>query len=413
MLKKLAAAAAVLMLMGAAAQAAEFYDDLEIRGNRVNEVDSCAYVRALEGEFGGVFGAEPEVSGDSVVLSRNGTVLKMTAGSDEAELNGGRLALSDAPFKDEEGAVWLPAREVIAALGGHALYRDNMSSYNSMSAVYGDDVHAASGMIGDSFNNWTITLPDGFYYVTDSVDANRMYICDFDGIYLTVIMGDEARRGAGSDRLEDYLRRREVYHNDSSVSFYKDYLVSGEVYCAPTQEKRDRLNAIIDSFKPYFEDGAEDISCINSEGTAWSYNNKRLGIAFDIPLGWDTGEGTLQSLFTSPYIPYIRSISAGHYYGSWLRVWGEAYPGIDAEKYIKRMSYMGISAEKYAPGKAAAWDGDAYLSDKGDEKTFILGGENCAYVLRFSVRDYENEEYAAELDEAVKSVLGTLRLSPP
>ena len=436
MLKKMIISAALILAMSAAAQAAEFYDDLEILTGYTELKDGCTYMYASPSEINNYamshlntdfekFGIGIKFDDDTVTLRRSGRELVFTPDVPEGMLDGERYVFKHTPYSGRDGKVFIPLREVVELFGGRIMYRDLGYTVNKVLAFYGEDMYEVSGAVGDSYNNWTLTLPEGFYCMTDSVDSDKVYICDFDGISLKIAMGGEwGMNEPLSVNLDSYLMRREIYHNDNSSSYYSDYLVEGVVYTAPTQEKRDKLNRIIDSFKPQYTEGAKDLSYANADRSAWDYNNKRLGIAFDMPIKWDTDGGRLHMKIYTPYENPPR-FNAGFSYGSMLHMSDEVCRGITAkeltEESEKKAEYYSAAlpemTETVIEGRVV------YLSEHEIEvggnsriqRDYLVDDGKNTHVISFYVYDTnaEHDAVCAEMEAVIPEVMRTIRLSEP
>ena len=71
-----------------------------------------------------------------------------------------------------ERNICIPARMTAEFFGYHLKYED--WSYNRLGSpeitlMSGDDLREVSGVVGNSYFKWSISLPDGFFAYSDSI----------------------------------------------------------------------------------------------------------------------------------------------------------------------------------------------------------------------------------------------------
>jgi len=419
MLKKIIAAAAAILLMGAAAQAAEFYQDLEVAGSYVTVIDGCAYMSAHDA--GAAIRAHR--SEDCWCFAHGKNELKLREGSYEAELDGKSVTLSHTLVATEGENVLYPARDVAEALGGHVAFVDPDYLYT----VFGKNVEEVSGETGDRLNGWTLTLPEGFYFMSPDLTTDNVTVTNFNGINLDIDKTDVNYRGytdAYSGELDGYLIRTEPVTTDKGGSF----MLIGKISSNATQENRDTLNAIIDSFKPYFADGAKDVSHLNEDGTKLLYNDPAEGIACELPSDrqYNTrggGSWTRISAAFGRYENYNKVLSlkaekcdlqANFAYFS------EAGAEDMYNRIIRWIDYM-PEAEAVDRRVTDVNGHTAYIvkvmDNNEDPAEFILiDNENvtsCIIIAPAYIRESDPEKISAAIDEAAGQILAGLKLSAP
>ena len=245
-MKKLTVSAllAGALVFGTAA-GADYYNDLETNSGDpipiVDIRDGIGFVRASQYSMP-FFDIELNAE-ENFVFSRGGDELCITPGSVTALFNGETVTMPGAPYL-EDGELYVPIRFLCDTFDIRLAFSDK--TYPEKVTLYaGKDVQPMSGLIGDSFNNWSITIPEGWYYYPDSVDGSTATFNTFNGMRVAIAMIDPADpTSPSSTGLEDYLLRREVFTGADG----RKYIVQGEIYSHPTAEARAQLNAVIDSF---------------------------------------------------------------------------------------------------------------------------------------------------------------------
>ena len=411
-MKKLTASAllAGALVFGTAA-GAEYYNDLETNSGDpipiVDIRDGIGFVRASQYRMP-FFDIEMNEE-ENFVFSRGGDELCITPGSVTALFNGETVTMPGAPYL-EDGELYVPIRFLCDTFDIHLAFSDK--TYPEKVTLYaGKDVQPMSGLIGDSFNNWSITIPEGWYYYPDSVDGSTATFNTFNGMRVAIAMIDPADpTSPSSTGLEDYLLRREVFTGADG----RKYIVQGEIYSHPTAEARAQLNAVIDSFAVGFSDGAHDVSNISEDGTRWEMTSFRPGIAFDIPLGWDTYEDW-------------RGKWAGYEYGENIEVRTNVYADITFDQMIDRIiftgeytgteinippftefSYNGYDVTMFESNWQSSYDLDFFVEGLGNVYNFTVSTDSYQY-------DFESlpESFKEKAKESMYMILDSLKLSDP
>lgn len=411
-MKKLTASAllAGALVFGTAA-GAEYYNDLETNSGDpipiVDIRDGIGFVRASQYSMP-FFDIELNAE-ENFVFSRGGDELCITPGSVTALFNGETVTMPGAPYL-EDGELYVPIRFLCDTFDIRLAFSDK--TYPEKVTLYaGKDVQPMSGLIGDSFNNWSITIPEGWYYYPDSVDGSTATFNTFNGMRVAIAMIDPADpTSPSSTGLEDYLLRREVFTGADG----RKYIVQGEIYSHPTAEARAQLNAVIDSFAVGFSDGAHDVSNISEDGTRWEMTSFCPGISFDIPLGWDTYDDW-------------RGGWAGYEYGEGIEVRAKIYADITFEQIIDRVrftseyagididipqftevSYNGYDIITYEGEYPLSYELEFYVEDFGNLYVFTVSTDSYEY-------DFESlpESFKAKAKESMYMILDSLRLSDP
>ena len=275
-------------VFGAAAEA-EFYNDFEYDRIPVEAVrDGVGYVA-----FGDYFDMpflKARADGDGYVVYGDGYTLEVTPGTSAAVFNGESIELPAAPYVSEHG-LCMPARAMFSLAEVYVAYDDiSVPAFGSVLKLYsGSGITPVSGTLTDSMYGWSISVPDGFFYMTDSADTDTAYLDNFNGIRFGIKVyspGASAPKPV-SERLEDYLERTEVITTVQGWTV----AIEGEIYSNPSGETRALLNTIIDSFTAGYTAGARDVSNISDDGTRLEVASIRKGMAFDVPVGWDVRGG--------------------------------------------------------------------------------------------------------------------------
>lgn len=370
MKKKLMAAAAAAMLAAAGTVHAEFYDDRTseyVEGQIENGVGYIAIYsdRKNNGDFAGM---DYSIDGDKIKLSYCDNSVEMTYNSKEALFNGEKTVLNNAPYKGnaqygEKDFTLIPMRETVEMLGGHVRYSEN--AYNEFVIEFGQDIKPVSGMVGDSRNKWSINVPEGFYCYSNSVDSNIVVFDNYDGIQVSVTLLQAWERfRSESKNLEDYLSRCEKREYNHGEFNYSGYGIEGHIYSNPTQEKRDMLNSIIDSFSDEFNNGAFDMSNANKDGTSWDYNNIHDGLSFDMPIRWDIlMQDDKYGVFYG--IKEMNSVCAGFCYPPNIRMRSYVVKDVTSKEYIENLNKI---IEYYGDTNL-----DEYMKISEYEKSEICG----------------------------------------
>ena len=427
MLKKLMlTAAAILLMFGTAANAQYYQDRYYDRKNAVLK-DGTAYAETYWNDW---FYMDCEREGESATLSFKGNSLTVTADSDKAEFNGESITLTNIPYMNGEN-VMLPVREIVELFGGYVHYEDETGD---VVAECGRDIIKESGTLGDSYNNWSITMPEGFYHYSDSVDSSTVYFDNFNGVRIRITMTSGALDYIKPDsvKLEDYLYRRETAETDDENSEYQGYVIEGKVYSHPTEENRAMLNSIMDSFKPYFMEGAADISNINEDGTGWKYGNIAEGIAFDMPVSWDNAYGIeqlgTQDEFLKGYIFGGENVDATAHHPVFTKMLSQFIRGVTAEEFVNTFSkdaeYIASDIdpelEKTEIGGVEVYrleykQETLYEREKHSVFTVFDSGDTTHifefYITSFSGTD--TQQWEQMLNENIEQVFSTLKLSEP
>ena len=290
-MKKLTASALLAgALVFGTAVGADYYNDLETNSGDpipiVDIRDGIGFVRASQYSMP-FFDIEMNEE-ENFVFSRDGDELCITPGSVTALFNGETVTMPGAPYL-EDGELYVPIRFLCDTFDIRLAFSDK--TYPEKVTLYaGKDVQPMSGLIGDSFNNWSITIPEGWYYYPDSVDGSTATFNTFNGMRVAIAMIDPADpTSPSSTGLEDYLLRREVFTGADG----RKYIVQGEIYSHPTAEARAQLNAVIDSFAVGFSDGAHDVSNISEDGTRWEMTSFCPGISLSLIHIWKLLAGDL------------------------------------------------------------------------------------------------------------------------
>lgn len=411
-MKKLTASAllAGALVFGTAA-GADYYNDLETNSGDpipiVDIRDGIGFVRASQYSMP-FFDIEMNEE-ENFVFSRDGDELCITPGSVTALFNGETVTMPGAPYL-EDGELYVPIRFLCDTFDIRLAFSDK--TYPEKVTLYaGKDVQPMSGLIGDSFNNWSITIPEGWYYYPDSVDGSTATFNTFNGMRVAIAMIDPADpTSPSSTGLEDYLLRREVFTGADG----RKYIVQGEIYSHPTAEARAQLNAVIDSFAVGFSDGTHDVSNISEDGTRWEMTSFSPGIAFDIPLGWDTYEDW-------------RGKWAGYEYGENIEVRTKVYADITFDQIIDRarftseytginidipqfteISYNGYDVAMYEGEYTSSYKLEFYIESLGNLYVFTISTDSYEY-------DFESlpESFKETAKESMYMILDSLRLSDP
>ena len=213
MLKKLIITAAAILLMFGTAANAQYYQDRYYYQKKATLKDGTAYVGAYWDDW---FYMDCEGEEESATLSFKGNSLTVTADSDKAEFNGSSITLTNIPYMNGK-YVMLPVREIVELFGGYVHYEDETGD---VVAECGRDIIKESGTLGDSYNNWSITMPEGFYHYSDSVDSSAVYFDNFNGVRISVMMAKDSNHAPDSLNIEDYLYRREIINKGDENNNY-------------------------------------------------------------------------------------------------------------------------------------------------------------------------------------------------
>lgn len=411
-MKKLTASAllAGALVFGTAA-GAEYYNDLETNSGDpipiVDIRDGIGFVRASQYSMP-FFDIELNAE-ENFVFSRGGDELCITPGSVTALFNGETVTMPGAPYL-EDGELYVPIRFLCDTFDIRLAFSDK--TYPEKVTLYaGKDVQPMSGLIGDSFNNWSITIPEGWYYYPDSVDGSTATFNTFNGMRVAIAMIDPADpTSPSSTGLEDYLLRREVFTGADG----RKYIVQGEIYSHPTAEARAQLNAVIDSFTVGFSDGAHDVSNISEDGTRWEMTSFRPGIAFDIPLGWDTYED-------------LRGKWAGYNYGEDIKVRTNVYENTTFKNILDSfrfsLEYTGTDFDMPAFNEFSYGGYDVVMCEMEDQYSyyldFFIDALGNVYNFTISANSYLSgfeslpESFKEKAKESMYMILDSLRLSDP
>lgn len=316
----------IFMLMPIVSAKAAYKQDLIIERPFVRNTDGTALMSVFKDNRSKIFD-ETIISGKSVTVRRGSDTLKMTIGETAAEFNSQEITLPHAPFRYKVNSdAYIPARFVCELFGIRIKYEDLLNyryPYNDIRhsgqivLLSGEDIHEISGLIGDSYNGWTIDIPDGFICYTDSVDSNAVI---FDNLY-DISVKVELWQPTSDDVISQSFNTDSYLVRNEAVQGAKNkFYVQGLVYSQPTDENRALLNSIMDTFKPYYIDSAQDIS--NNKGGAWDYCNTGSGVSFDMPLSWDT------------YNQNGIIIDAGYNYEPQTKMKSEFYMDLEPEQYV-------------------------------------------------------------------------------
>ena len=425
MLKKLIITAAAMLLMFGTAANAQYYQDRYYDRKNAVLKDGTAYVGAYWDDW---FYMDCEGEGESATLSFKGNSLTVTADSDKAEFNGSTITLTNIPYMNGE-YVMLPVREIVELFGGYVHYEDETGD---VVAECGHDIIKESGTLGDSYNNWNITMPEGFYHYSDSVDSSTVYFDNFNGVRISVMMAKDSNHAPDSLNIEDYLYRREIINKGDENNNYTQYIIEGKVYSNPTPENRTLLNSIMDSFKPYFSEDAVDISNINEGRTAWKYSNIEEGISFDIPLSWDDdynlssySEGYVRN---SPNVSAFKVINSGFNDLPHIIMKTSLIKNVSAEEFIdtfkKDAEYVSAEVDPVFENVEIG-DIDAYrLEYQYDSESstnvpnvcIICDDGNNVHLFNFDslfVNNMDIQETKQKMDDIIEKILSTLKFYEP
>lgn len=408
-LKLISCLLAAASLFGTAA-GAKFYNDFEDATIFVSKTsDGLSFVSCKDSFDTRILELDRAEDG-SFIFSRGQNELIVTPGSDTAVFNGQKIKMPAAAYMSGD-SICVPARFLYESFGAHVEYPDGLKFYPVINVYAGNDIQSVNGLIGDSFNNWSITLPNGYFCYTDSIDANVLTINNFKDIKLEIEMyGGDGTLEPSSTNLEDYLERTEFITGADGRRYY----LSGHVYSNPTDETRAELNAVIDSFIPAFTVGARNISNISADGTKWELASFRPGVAFDIPLGWDT------------YDYYV-----GYEYGEQIHITADVYADTDTDRLLDKMrkfrvyfglpdlttqpyelTYNGFKVTVTENESSSEWsnrfDMNFYIENGGNVYAFTIS--STAYKSEFSEIP---ESFKDKARESMYMILDTLRLSDP
>lgn len=277
-------AAAIMTLLGTAAKA-EFYNDFEWERIPVESMQDGVSFVAFEDYFDmPVF--KLSQSGEKYLITADEYELYVTPGSVEAEFNGEDIVLPAAPYLSEHG-LCMPARAMFELGGMYVSYDETfLKSYAPVINIYsGKDIQEISGIVADKMYGWIVNVPDGYYYYTDSVDANTAWIDNFNGIKLEIRVVSQKGNAdePTSTEIDGLLERREVVMGENG------WLLSltGKIYSNASDKTRTELNRIMDSFTGVYSRQAYNVSNISEDGAKWEIESIRPGVAFDVPVGWD------------------------------------------------------------------------------------------------------------------------------
>ena len=173
----------ILMLMPIVSAKAVYKQDLIIERPNIRNTDGTALMSVFKDNRSKIFD-ETIISGKSVTVRKGSDTLKMTIGETAAEFNSQEITLPHAPFRYKVNSdAYIPARFVCELFGIRIKYEDLLNyryPYNDIHhsgqlvLLTGEDIHEVSGLIGDSYNGWTIDVPEGFICYTDSIDSNTV-----------------------------------------------------------------------------------------------------------------------------------------------------------------------------------------------------------------------------------------------
>ena len=411
MKKYAAAAAAVCVIFGGVCVHAKYYQDLKTESFNVDKnINGSAFIRVYNNVSSKLFSDVTVDENGKICIELDDDKIEMQEGNTTALFNGDKRELPGAPYIGERN-ICIPARMTAEFFGYHLKYED--WSYNRLGSpeitlMSGDDLREVSGVVGNSYFKWSISLPDGFFAYSDSIDSNIVTFHNFDGVEIKVEMRYPSweKIESCSYYLEDYLERNELYESENGNVYY----VQGEVYTEPTAENRALLNSIMDTFRPEYDGTGIDTSNISESGKGWEYSSKESGLSFEMPLTWDT------------YSKSGYNISAGYEYGSWLHMTNELYKGElpskeQAEKLIKYCSGVDAKAEERVYGQNKC----IYIEQKACNNYNIhifVSDEGYTHHLMFSIRTFEKSEqemeyYINEMRADIEQVLTTLNMITP
>lgn len=410
--KMIAACVFAAAVMSGASAGAEFYNDLGHEQIDLEEVrDGVSFV-AFDDYFDMPLFDEKE-DGDGYLITSGENELRVVPGSDTAQWNGEEIKLPAAPYVSEHG-LCMPARAMFELVGAHVSYDETfLEHFGPVINVYwGNDVREISGTVTDRMYGWSATVPEGYYYYTDSVDANVAWIDNFNGIKVEVkvISPNEWTREPNSINLDGFLKRTEKLTTESGWQL----ILTGEIYSNASDETRAELNTIMDTFAGIYTDGAENVSNISDDGSMWEIESIRPGVAFDVPLGWDVSGKTIGYSYgerISVNLKVFGDITAEELNEQQNRIY-EYFKTADSSFEHSKFSYGGYDVDMNEYEIETDWS-DSYVIN------FYI--EDRGYVYYFTVRttssNYEfdslPQSYKDKARESMYTILNTLRLSDP
>lgn len=225
---------------------------------------------------------------------------------------------------------------------------------------------------------------------------------------------------------------RETAEADDENSEYQGYVIEGKVYSHPTEENRAMLNIIMDSFKPYFAEGAADISNINEDGTGWKYGNIAEGIAFDMPVSWDNAYGIeqlgTQDEFLKGYIFGGENVDATAHHPVFTKMLSQFIRGVTAEEFVNTFSK---DAEYFASDidpefeKTEIGGVEVYRLEYKQETLYerekhsvftVFDSGDTTHIFEFYITSFsgtDTQQWEQMLNENIGQVFSTLKFSEP
>lgn len=411
MKKYAAAAAAVCVIFGGVCVHAKYYQDLKTESFNVDKnINGSAFISFYNNESNDLFSNVTFDESGKICIERGNDKIEMQAGKETALFNGEEIELPGAPYIDKSYA-YVPARQTAEFFGYHLKYEDwsyNRFSSPKITLMSGDDLRKASGVVGNSYFEWSMRVPEGFFVYSDSVDSNIVTFDNFDGVEIKIEMRYPSweKIESCSLNLEDYLERNELYEAENGNVYY----VQGKVYSNPTEQNRALLNSVMDTFQPEYDGTGIDTSNISESGNGWDYCCKAAGLSFEMPVTWDT------------YAKRGYTISAGYEYGSRLHMTNELYKGElpskeQVEKLLRYCSGSDAEAEERVYGQNKC----IYSEQRRDNGYYIhafVSGSGYTHHLIFRISTYEKSEqemeyYINEMRADIEQVLTTLSMITP